>query len=108
MFEIVVGVDDFLIQLVKYWSCINILIMFLEVELFYVYSKISFLGGFQHESRFNQMFANGRYVSRYCLFKGDERKETCFCRDYRGPVSYTHLRAHETDSYLVCRLLLEK
>src|SRR5665647_295315 len=22
------------------------------------------------------------------------------------PVSYTHLRAHETDSYLVCRLLL--
>src|SRR5680860_1845180 len=26
----------------------------------------------------------------------------------RHPVSYTHLRAHETDSYLVCRLLLEK
>src|SRR5665647_966798 len=24
------------------------------------------------------------------------------------PVSYTHLRAHETDSYIVCRLLLEK
>src|SRR5664279_298380 len=24
----------------------------------------------------------------------------------RSPVSYTHLRAHETDSYLVCRLLL--
>src|SRR5665647_882247 len=23
-----------------------------------------------------------------------------------NPVSYTHLRAHETDSYLVCRLLL--
>src|SRR5665647_2977603 len=31
-------------------------------------------------------------------------------RDERhmDPVSYTHLRAHETDSYLVCRLLLEK
>ena len=28
--------------------------------------------------------------------------------EWRGPVSYTHLRAHETDSYLVCRLLLEK
>src|SRR5680860_697818 len=27
---------------------------------------------------------------------------------YVIPVSYTHLRAHETDSYLVCRLLLEK
>src|SRR5665647_2196735 len=26
----------------------------------------------------------------------------------KGAVSYTHLRAHETDSYLVCRLLLEK
>ena len=26
----------------------------------------------------------------------------------REAVSYTHLRAHETDSYLVCRLLLEK
>src|SRR5680860_1708976 len=25
-----------------------------------------------------------------------------------NPVSYTHLRAHETASYLVCRLLLEK
>src|SRR5664279_1500592 len=29
-------------------------------------------------------------------------------RDGIAPVSYTHLRAHETDSYLVCRLLLEK
>ena len=26
----------------------------------------------------------------------------------RGPVSYTHLRAHETSLHLVCRLLLEK
>src|SRR5665647_790388 len=25
---------------------------------------------------------------------------------HKIPVSYTHLRAHETDSYLVCRLLL--
>ena len=31
--------------------------------------------------------------------KGDTNPES---------VSYTHLRAHETDSYLVCRLLLEK
>ena len=29
-------------------------------------------------------------------------------RVYGNSVSYTHLRAHETDSYLVCRLLLEK
>eukprot|EP00658_Telonema_sp_P-2_P028053 TRINITY_DN21577_c0_g1_i1.p1 TRINITY_DN21577_c0_g1~~TRINITY_DN21577_c0_g1_i1.p1 ORF type:complete len:124 (-),score=14.44 TRINITY_DN21577_c0_g1_i1:4-375(-) len=26
----------------------------------------------------------------------------------RDPVSYTHLRAHETPEHLVCRLLLEK
>src|SRR5678816_4834100 len=26
----------------------------------------------------------------------------------REPVSYTHLRAHETPEHLVCRLLLEK
>src|SRR5664279_3168240 len=32
-----------------------------------------------------------------------ERREV----EYRA-VSYTHLRAHETDSYLVCRLLLVK
>ena len=25
-----------------------------------------------------------------------------------GPVSYTHLRAHETSLHLVCRLVLEK
>ena len=29
-------------------------------------------------------------------------------RQQHGPVSYTHLRAHETVLDLVCRLLLEK
>ena len=28
--------------------------------------------------------------------------------EHPGPVSYTHLRAHETVLDLVCRLLLEK
>src|SRR5674536_390552 len=32
---------------------------------------------------------------------------TCRWRS-RPPVSYTHLRAHETPEHLVCRLLLEK
>src|SRR5665647_907748 len=38
------------------------------------------------------------------------RGKTSAGRKGRGlrTVSYTHLRAHETDSYLVCRLLLEK
>src|SRR5678815_271784 len=30
------------------------------------------------------------------------------CVDRLYPVSYTHLRAHETPEHLVCRLLLEK
>ena len=30
------------------------------------------------------------------------------CRRINDPVSYTHLRAHETGRNLVCRLLLEK
>src|SRR5450756_780249 len=30
------------------------------------------------------------------------------CQDRIRPVSYTHLRAHETRHDLVCRLLLEK
>ena len=34
--------------------------------------------------------------------------EICLQMVYDKAVSYTHLRAHETDSYLVCRLLLEK
>eukprot|EP00831_Metopus_contortus_P081750 TRINITY_DN8672_c0_g1_i5.p1 TRINITY_DN8672_c0_g1~~TRINITY_DN8672_c0_g1_i5.p1 ORF type:complete len:130 (+),score=13.43 TRINITY_DN8672_c0_g1_i5:130-519(+) len=35
----------------------------------------------------------------------------CYIYIYResdSPVSYTHLRAHETSLHLVCRLLLEK
>ena len=37
------------------------------------------------------------------------RGRSAYPLDYLNePVSYTHLRAHETDSYLVCRLLLEK
>src|SRR5665647_337165 len=32
----------------------------------------------------------------------------CSWREGALAVSYTHLRAHETDSYIVCRLLLEK
>ena len=33
---------------------------------------------------------------------------TQFSSDCHIPVSYTHLRAHETRHELVCRLLLEK
>src|SRR5665647_3085282 len=33
----------------------------------------------------------------------EKRPEFILLSDTLGPVSYTHLRAHETDSYLVCR-----
>src|SRR5664279_5532627 len=46
--------------------------------------------------------AEGRPVVRHDDDPGPQQ------RPDRAPVSYTHLRAHETDSYLVCRLLLEK
>src|SRR5665647_3263738 len=39
----------------------------------------------------------GDWYARQMYEEGSEQ--------YRYPVSYTHLRAHETDSYLVCRLL---
>src|SRR5660397_265850 len=45
---------------------------------------------------------------RQCVFS----KKTCNqpkpCFKLGKPVSYTHLRAHETKANLVCRLLLEK
>src|SRR5678815_6021940 len=37
-----------------------------------------------------------------------ELNHTGNLRRYQTPVSYTHLRAHETPEQLVCRLLLEK
>src|SRR5680860_855784 len=48
-----------------------------------------------------------------CFINHDDsdRSNDCYVCDVpageslRPPVSYTHLRAHETDSYLVCRLL---
>ena len=39
---------------------------------------------------------------------GDSIQNTGKRANGRGPVSYTHLRAHETEADLVCRLLLEK
>src|SRR5680860_602615 len=38
----------------------------------------------------------------------DEALKARYVAETKASVSYTHLRAHETDSYLVCRLLLEK
>src|SRR5665647_1790546 len=42
------------------------------------------------------------------LLQGRDRTCSAHHPHIHIAVSYTHLRAHETDSYLVCRLLLEK
>ena len=47
------------------------------------------------------------------VFGEDDETELLVGPPYDGmylhyPVSYTHLRAHETPEHLVCRLLLEK
>ena len=48
---------------------------------------------------------NGKKLGRRRISRSSPNR--CFARTFNA-VSYTHLRAHETDSYLVCRLLLEK
>src|SRR5680860_1614933 len=48
------------------------------------------------------------YFTRRQQYRGFERRYFPSAGiPSQNPVSYTHLRAHETDSYLVCRLLLE-
>ena len=47
-------------------------------------------------------------VSRTTILKDLEAIETWIRTQGLIPVSYTHLRAHETVLDLVCRLLLEK
>src|SRR5665647_217629 len=55
------------------------------------------------------MFAPGSWVSNALTDLGEGRiklmDEAGIDVAVLSPVSYTHLRAHETDSYLVCRLL---
>ena len=45
-------------------------------------------------------FVSAKYATVWVLSR--------VCRPQEEPVSYTHLRAHETREDLVCRLLLEK
>ena len=40
--------------------------------------------------------------------KADTSERVAWTQTRNIPVSYTHLRAHETPEHLVCRLLLEK
>jgi hypothetical protein len=48
------------------------------IRIISIHRETLFSGGFQHESRFNQMFANGRYVSWYCCLKVMKGKKLAF------------------------------
>ena len=57
-------------------------------------------GEIYSDDNLQKMFEIGSNYSDKFLFLFDHA--------YLIPVSYTHLRAHETPEHLVCRLLLEK
>src|SRR5678815_718729 len=51
----------------------------------------------------NYLGRNGKIAGGDIIFQG----QSLVNRSQEEPVSYTHLRAHETPEQLVCRLLLE-
>src|SRR5450759_1805372 len=60
---------------------------------------------FVHSSRIPLRFCGADQAGAQVRLCDDELPFAC---DSLDPVSYTHLRAHETRHDLVCRLLLEK
>ena len=55
------------------------------------------------ERRIEGLTKQKEYLQQQCRKAG---KAILTLEAEKIAVSYTHLRAHETDSYLVCRLLL--
>src|SRR5665647_2589517 len=51
-----------------------------------------------------QLYHKLEFLADIGLTKDDEGMLKILEKVMAHPVSYTHLRAHETDSYLVCRL----
>ena len=58
--------------------------------------------------RVRRLHAAGEMARRYHLFDRADQLLLVADQGSAWPVSYTHLRAHETVLDLVCRLLLEK
>src|SRR5664279_887833 len=68
------------------------------------YWRLHFTLFFNQESASGASYASSAFFSWRCSSDGKSLRSTRTA--WRIPsVSYTHLRAHETDSYLVCRLL---
>src|SRR5664280_1645572 len=100
MFEIVMGIDDLRIQLVKY--CYKKIAPTLEIlEAFRESQNRVISMSLIHEELYKGGGTDTLDFSAYLR----KLAENLF-RTY-SPVSYTHLRAHETVLDLVCRLLLE-
>ncbi len=55
-----------------------------------------------------EALAGGSEFEARLIYKVSSRTARAIQRYPSSPVSYTHLRAHETEADLVCRLLLEK
>src|SRR5450756_840135 len=70
------------------------------------------VAGVEPQSETNWRLADNYHVPRMCYVNKMDRSGANFRRCVemikKRPVSYTHLRAHETRHDLVCRLLLEK
>ena len=58
--------------------------------------------------RFSEEVKSGNVISGLEPLTGNDLVAFVYAGYYARPVSYTHLRAHETVLDLVCRLLLEK
>ena len=64
--------------------------------------------GFLHVGLTQHITATGRFSGRNPNMQNMPRGGTFPVKKVFVSVSYTHLRAHETEADLVCRLLLEK
>ena len=69
-----------------------------EIKYVWTAKKGTFLGLPLSFTRY--FLTETKFITRTGVFSISE--------DEIDPVSYTHLRAHETPEHLVCRLLLEK
>src|SRR5665811_2576884 len=77
-----------------------------EVEALHLLVELGVLERLGHE--LTDRFGGADLLLRELAFDMVEEVDHAYDLVVRHPVSYTHLRAHETVLDLVCRLLLEK
>ena len=87
-----------------YWIWIACLILVVAVGFFFYLRQLDYGLGITGMSR---DVSWGLYIAQFTFLVGVAASAVMLVLPYY-PVSYTHLRAHETVLDLVCRLLLEK